>query len=74
MTPQPWSSVASGLLRLRSRILSETGIFLFIGVLIAAVAAWQFNLQQTSEVELDNGFEHLGDRAGMQTVGQSREP
>jgi hypothetical protein len=45
-----------------------------LALLIAALAAGQFDLHQISEVELDNGFEHLGDRAAMQTVGQSREP
>ena len=31
-------------------------------------------LSQIGEVELDDGFERLGDRTGSQTVGQSREP
>ncbi len=74
MTPQPRSSVACGLLHLRSRILSDTGILLLIGVVNRGRSRVAVRSRQISEVELDNGFEHLGDRAAMQTIGQSREP
>ena len=45
-----------------------------MALLIAAIAARQFDASQVGEVELDNGFERLGGRAALQTVGKRCQP
>ena len=45
-----------------------------MALLIAAIAAGQFDVSQVGEVEIDDCFERFGDGTGSQAVGQSREP
>ena len=45
-----------------------------MALLIPAVAAGWFDASQVGEVELDDGFQGLGGRTDLQTIGESREP
>ena len=60
--------VASELGHIRPRFLPDKADwhpFLSLALLIAAVAARQFNAGQVGEVELDDGFERLGGTAAL---------